>query len=196
MQSSAGPFPPGNFDGEMARRMYGARTVVAGGVLDDARAGRVTRELLALAASSDDDVRILFSLRGDDLEPAFTLYDVVATLRPHVQMIGTGRVAGSGVVAFCAADYADRTCLPTARFHLHDFRVRVRDRIARLEDEADAAARQFEKARDLIARATELPSARIEEDLRRGLWLEAREAETYGLVARLTMRGELMRRAK
>lgn len=192
MVDSSG-FPPlGDFGSdEMARRLYGARTVVASGVLDDARAGQITGELLALAADSDDDVRVLCSLQGDRLEPALGLYDLVATLTPRVHMIGAGRTAGAGVVVFCAADYEDRTCLPMARFHLHDVQVQVSGAAARLEDEAEAAAQQFKRARDVIARATDLPPNRVEEDLRRGLWLDAREAENYGLVSRLTMRGEL-----
>lgn len=191
MVDPMGSFPPGGFDDELSRRMYGARTVVASGELDDALAGRITRELLALAAESDDDVRVLCSLQGDRLEPAFSLYDVVTSLTPRVQMIGTGRVAGTGVVVFCAADYEHRTCLPMARFHLHDVRAEVRGNTADLEGEAGAAVQQFERARDLIAQATDVPPERVEEDLRRGLWLDAREAETYGLVSRLTRRGEL-----
>lgn len=192
MASPIGSFPPGDFGGgEMARRLYGARTVVASGVLDDALAGQITGELLALAADADDDIRMLCSLQGDRLEPALGLYDLVATLTPRVHMIGAGRIAGAGVVVFCAADYEDRTCLPMARFHLHDVQVQVHGEAVRLEDEAEAAAQQFERARDVIARAVDLSPDRVEEDLRRSLWLDAREAENYGLVARLTMRGEL-----
>ena len=183
--------PPGGFNEELARRLYGARTVVASGALDDALAGRITQELLSFAAESDDDVRFLCSLQGDHLEPAFSLHDVVATITPRVHMIGAGRVAGSGVLVFCAVDVEDRTCLPMARFHLHDFRAAARGNPARLADDARNAAQQFERARNLIAEATDLPAERVEEDLRRGMWLDAREAETYGLVSRLTQRGEL-----
>lgn len=191
MYDPTGAFPPGGFDDEMARRLYGARTVVASGVLDDALAGRITRELLALAAASEDDVRVLCSLQGDRLEPALALYDLVAALTPRVHMVGVGRIAGAGIVAFCAADYELRTCLPMARFHLHDFHTETRGGAARIEAEAEAAGQQFDRARDCIAGATDVPPGRVEEDLHRGLWLDAREAETYGLVSRLTMRGEL-----
>jgi ATP-dependent Clp protease protease subunit len=184
-------FPPDGFGASMEGRLHGARTVMANGPLDATRAGRVTQELLALAASSDDDVRLLFAMHGDHLDPAFTVYDVVKTIRPRVKMIATGRVAGSGVVVFCASPLEDRTCLPMARFHLHAFRAPERGEASRLTGAAEEAVRQSNQARDIIAEATGLPPARIEEDLRRGTQLDAREAETYGLVARLSMRGEL-----
>lgn len=191
MIDSTGSFSSGGFNEEMARRLYGARTVVASGMLDDALSGRLSGELLALANESDEDVRVLCSLQGDRLEPAFALCDLVQAVSPRVHMIGAGRVAGAGVVVFCAADFEDRTCLPMARFHLHDFQTEVWGRAARIEADAEAAAQQFERARDLIAQAADLPPERVTEDLRRGLWLDAREAENYGLVSRLTMRGEL-----
>jgi ATP-dependent Clp protease protease subunit len=183
--------PPDGFGADMAGRLHGRRTVMANGRLDAERAGQVTQELLALAAASDDDVRLLFAMHGDQLDPAFTVYDVVRTIEPRVRIIATGRVAGSGVVAFCASPLEDRTCLPMARFHLHAFRASGRGGADRLASTAEEAAQQFARARDVVAEATGLPPARIEEDLRHGTQLDAREAETYGLVARLTMRGEL-----
>ena len=184
-------FPPHGFGAELAGRLHGARTVMAHGQLDEAGAGRVSQELLALAAASDEDVRVLFAMHGDQLDPAFTVYDVASTIIPRVHMIATGRVAGSGVVAFCAAPFETRTCLPMAHFHLHDFRASARGSASQLVGAADDAEEQFARARDIIAVATELPSSRIEDDLRQGLQLDAREAETYGLVSRLTMRGEV-----
>lgn len=175
----------------MAGRLHGARTVMAHGALDESGASRVTQELLALAAASDDDVRMLFAMHGDPLDPALSVHDVVSTITPRVHMIATGRVAGSGIVAFCAAPLDDRTCLPMARFHLHAFRATSRGAAEHLAGAADETAKQSAKARDIIAEATEMPVSRIEEDLQQGLWLDAREAETYGLVSRITMRGEL-----
>ena len=184
-------FPPHGFGAELAGRLHGARTVIAHGRLDEANVGHVTQELLALAAASDDDVRMLFAMHGDRLDSAFTVYDVVSTIIPRVHMVATGRVAGAGVVAFCAASFEDRTCLPMARFHLHDFRASAHGSAGQLVGAAEDTAEQFARARDILAAATDLPPNRVEDDLRQGLQLDAREAETYGLVSRLTMRGEL-----
>ncbi len=185
-------FPPHNFEANLSGRLHGARTVVAQGVLDDAAAARVTQALLLLASASEDDVRVLFALHGKQLGPAFAVHDMVSTMTPRVQMIATGRVAGAGVVAFCAAPIEDRTCLPMARFHLHALRASSPSSVHSSSQSAAAdAERQRMRAYDVIASATGVPRARVEEDVRRGLVLDAREAETYGLVSRLTMRGEL-----
>jgi ATP-dependent protease ClpP protease subunit len=164
---------------------------MAHGRLDETGAGRVAQELLALAAASDDDVRVLIAMHGRELDPAFTVHDVVSTIMPRVHMIATGRVAGAGVVAFCGVPLDDRTCLPMARFHLHDFHASAHGPAGSLSRAAGEADEQLTRARDVIAAATGLPTARIEEDIRQGLHLDAREAETYGPVSRLTMRGEL-----
>lgn len=185
-------FPPRDFEADLSGRLHGARTVVAQGVLDDAAAARVTQALLLLASASEDDVRVLFALHGKHLGPALAVHDVVSTMTPRVQMIATGRVAGAGVVAFCAAPIEDRTCLPMARFHLHALQASGPNTAHSFSHSAAADAdRQLARAYDIIASATEAPRARVEEDVQRGLVLDAREAETYGLVARLTMRGEL-----
>lgn len=180
----------GDFDAVGGNPLYGGRTIQARGRLDAQQVEQVTEELLALAAASDDDVRVLFALHGDRLEPALALHDVVATMTPRVHLIATGRVAGAGVVVFCAVPLADRTCLPMARFHLHEARVPDAGPVG-IQAMAEEAAAQAVQMRDIIAAATDMPPARVAEDLRRGMWLDAREAETYGLVGRLTMRGEL-----
>lgn len=184
--------PPHDFGADLAGQLHGARTVMAHGLLDESMAGRVTQELLLLASTSDDDVRVLFALHGNQLDPAFTVHDVVTTITPRVHLIATGRVAGAGVVAFCAAPLEDRTCLPMARFHLHALRASTPNSAHSISaSTVSDADRQRTRAYEIIASATGMSPSRVEDDVRGGLVLDAREAETYGLVSRLTMRGEL-----
>lgn len=163
---------------------------MATGQLDDAGANRIVQEVLSLAAASDDAIRVLFAMHGDELDPAFAVYDVVSTVSPRIHMVATGRVAGAGVVAFCGVPIDDRTCLPMARFHLHEFRFSTRNG-SRAREAAQDATEQRKRVCDLLSEATGMPPSRIDEDLHVGCQLDAREAETYGLVSRLTMRGEL-----
>lgn len=165
---------------------------MARGALDEAMGSRITQELILLASDSDEDVRVLCALYGDQLDPAFAVHDVVSTIAPRVHMIGTGRIAGAGVVVFCAVPVEDRTCFPMARFHLHAFQAPLQSRAYSLSESLAAdAERQRARAYTIIASATGMPLTRIEDDVQDGLMLEAREAETYGLVSRLTTRGEL-----
>jgi len=184
--------PPRDFGDNLTGRLHGARTVMAQGALDEAMASRITQELILLASNSDEDVRVLCALHGDQLDPAFTVHDVVSTIAPRVHMVATGRVTGAGVVAFCAVPVEDRTCLPMARFHLHAFQASSQSRAHSLSESLGADAEQRrERAHTIIASATGMPLARVEDDVQDGSLLDAREAETYGLVSRLAMRGEL-----
>lgn len=77
-----------------------------------------------------------------------------------------------------------------ACFHPYDVRSAAHA-AGTVEQVAQDVEAQRARACDIIAAATDMPMGRVEEALRTGCTLDARDAETYGLVAQITERGEL-----
>ena len=88
--------------------LFKSRTVLVFGEIDMRLAERVTAQLLALAAESDADIRMIINSPGGHVESGDTLHDVVRFCGARVKMIGTGWVASAGAHIFLGARKEDR----------------------------------------------------------------------------------------
>src|SRR3569833_3667980 len=81
-------------------------------------AERVTGQLLALAAESDKDIRLIINSPGGHVESGDTIHDMIRYCGPKVKVIGTGWVASAGAHIFLGGEKESRFCLPTFCFLL------------------------------------------------------------------------------
>src|SRR5262245_9888794 len=91
--------PDAPFSG-VARNLFKSRTVLVFGEIDTKLAQAVTADLLALAAESDEPVRVFINSQGGHVESGDTIHDVIRFIRPEVKMIGTGWVASAAALVF------------------------------------------------------------------------------------------------
>jgi ATP-dependent protease ClpP protease subunit len=120
------------------RELAKTRTVLVFGEVNSELARTASAQLLALAARSDDPIRVIVHSQGGHVESADTIFDVIRFIRPEVIMIGSGWVASAGALIYAAAEKKNRIALPNTRFLLHqplggvqgraDARARRRDR--------------------------------------------------------------------
>jgi len=114
------------------------------------------------------------------LGAAFVLIDTVDTLRSALRVLCRGQIGGPSIGVVAAAD--DRAAALHARFHLSQPTARF----AGTPEEIAAQSRQQQellwKLYGRLARRTNRPAEEIAEDMRRGRYLDAREALEYGLI--------------
>ena len=114
------------------------------------------------------------------LEAAFLLMDTLDGLRAPVRAHCRGQAGGPAVGVVAVAGH--RSAARHARFRLAQPTVRL----AGTPAELDAQARQHRDAlvrfQARLARATGRPVDDIADDMRRGRYLDAREALAYGLI--------------
>lgn len=103
-------------DSWLEERLFDRRIVLCRGVLDDALAGRISAQLMALDAIGDSAVELQLDSHGASLEAAWTLLDVIDLLGVPVNIVCAGRVEGAAVGVLSAG--TKRTALPHTRFRL------------------------------------------------------------------------------
>jgi ATP-dependent Clp protease protease subunit len=164
----------------LRQELFERRIVRVSGRLDDAAAARATAALLALDAHGDRPIELQLDSPDSELGAAFVLIDVADTLRSTLRVLCRSQVGGPAIGMLAAAD--QRAAAPHARFHLCQ-------PVARFTGTAEAIAAQSRQQQHLLwrlyarlARRTGRPPEEIAEDMRRGRYLDAREALDYGLI--------------
>src|SRR2546422_10375174 len=168
--------------GWLEEQLFERRIVLVTGRLDDDAATKAGAALLALAAGGDRPIELHLDSPDGALGAVFVLIDTADTLRSPLRILCRGQIGGPaiGVVADrCAA-------APHARFHLSQPTARF----AGTPEEIAAQSRQQQellwKLYGRLARRTGRPAEEIAEDMRRGRYLDAREALDYGLIDAIT----------
>ncbi|WAS91528.1 ATP-dependent Clp protease proteolytic subunit [Nannocystis punicea] len=175
---------------ELRRSLLKSRTVLIFGEITSELAQATTAQLLALASESDQPIRVVIHSPGGHVESGDTIHDVIRFIRPEVKMIGTGWVASAGALIFVAARRENRFALPNTRFLLHQPSGGLRGPAADIEIEAVQIAAMRERLNRIFAAATGQDLATLTRETERNLWMNARQAQAYGLVYRVIERGE------
>lgn len=166
-------------------KLYTSRTVLLFGEITSALAERVGAQLLALAAESSAPIRMLVHSPGGHVESGDTIHDIVRFIEPEVRMIGTGWVASAGALVFVAAKPECRFALPNTRFLLHQPLGGVGGAASDIEIETRQILAMRERLNRIFARETKQPYEKIVTDTQRNFWMNATQAQEYGLVSRI-----------
>jgi ATP-dependent Clp protease protease subunit len=170
---------------EVRENLLKSRMVLIFGEITTELAQSTTAALLALAARSEEPIRVIIHSPGGHVESGDTIHDVIRFIRPEVKMIGTGWVASAGALIYVAAKRENRFALPNTRFLLHQPLGGVRGRASDIEIEAAQILAARERINRILAGATGQEYAKIAQETERNLWMTARQAQEYGLVHRV-----------
>jgi ATP-dependent Clp protease protease subunit len=171
--------------GPVQNALFKSRTVLVFGEIDMRLAERVTAQLTALAAESDEPIRVIINSPGGHVESGDTIHDMIRFCGPTVKVIGTGWVASAGAHIFLGATKENRLCLPNTRFLLHQPAGGARGQASDIEIEAQEILKMRDRVNRMIAEETGQTIERINQDTRRNFWMNADEAIAYGLVSRI-----------
>ena len=169
----------------VAQALYKARTILIFGEVNDKLAERVSAQLLAFSAESDDDIKIVINSPGGHVESGDTIHDMIGFVKPQEKMIGTGWVASAGAHIFLGAKKENRFCLPNTRFMLHQPIGGVRGQASDIEIEAEEIIKMRQRINRIIARETGQSLEKVDIDTERNYWMGPEDAKAYGLVSRV-----------
>ncbi|MGA1802421.1 ATP-dependent Clp protease proteolytic subunit [Rhizobium tumorigenes] len=170
---------------ETEANLFKSRSIFIYGGITQELAQKVCSQLVALAAASDEDIRIYVSSPGGHVESGDSIHDMIKFIKPKVWIIGTGWVASAGALIFVSVPKERRLCLPNTRFLLHQPSGGTRGMASDIEIQAREIIKMNERLNRIFAAATGQPLEKIAKDTDRDYWLSAEDAKTYGLVSRI-----------
>jgi ATP-dependent Clp protease protease subunit len=169
-----------DFSDLLARRLFEQRVVLLTGPLDDLKAGRVAAELMTLDAEGDSAVTLRLDCAEGSLGTALTLMDVVELLGVPVRALCMGQVGGPaiGILALCS----HRAAMPSTRFQLREPRTQMESSARHVAQWAELRTDERRRFCQRIGTAIGATPDQIEDDLTRGLFMDAEGAKAYGLI--------------
>jgi ATP-dependent Clp protease protease subunit len=170
---------------DIESNLFKSRSIFIYGSITQELANRVCAQLVALAAASDDDIRIFVSSPGGHVESGDAIHDMIRFIKPKVWMIATGWAASAGALIYVSVPKEQRLCLPNTRFLLHQPSGGTRGMASDIEIQAREIIRMNERLNRIFAAATGQSVEKIAKDTDRDYWLSAEDAKEYGLVSRI-----------
>jgi ATP-dependent Clp protease protease subunit len=170
---------------DIESNLFKSRSIFIYGGITQELAQRVCTQLVAMAAASDDDIRIYVNSPGGHVESGDSIHDMIKFIKPKVFIIGTGWVASAGALIYVSVPKEQRLCLPNTRFLLHQPSGGTRGMASDIEIQAREIIRMNERLNKIFAEATGQPVEKISKDTDRDYWLSAEQAKEYGLVSRI-----------
>jgi ATP-dependent Clp protease, protease subunit len=170
---------------ETEANLFKSRSIFIYGPITQELAQKVNTQLVALAAASDDDIRVYVNSPGGHVESGDSIHDMVKFIKPKVWMIGTGWVASAGSLIYVAVPKERRISLPNTRFLIHQPSGGTRGMASDIEIQAREIIKMNKRLIAIYAKATGQSEEKIAKDIDRDLWLSAEEAKDYGLVSRI-----------
>jgi ATP-dependent Clp protease protease subunit len=165
------------------------RTVLLFGALTPALAQTASQQLLLLASQTSAPIKLVINAQAGPLTAAEGLFDLVRALGAPVKTIAAGAVANAAALIYAAPPREQRFSLPHARFSLYQpFEpppMPGRDAVAAAVAAADWLAQQRARLARLFAAQTGQPEELVERDMENRTWLDAAEAQRYGLVGQV-----------
>ena len=170
---------------ETEANLFKSRSIFIYGPINMELAQKVCSQLVALAAASDEDIRIFVNSPGGHVESGDSIHDMIKFIKPKVWIIGTGWVASAGALIYVSVPKERRLCLANTRFLLHQPSGGTRGMASDIEIQAREIIKMNERLNKIFAAATGQPIEKIAKDTDRDYWLSAEEAKDYGLVSRI-----------
>jgi ATP-dependent Clp protease protease subunit len=164
----------------LQERLFERRIVFITGRLDDAVAAQAAAEVMTLDATGDGAIEVYLDSPDGTLEAAFVLIDTLSLLHAPVRVHCRGQVGGPAIGVVAAAGH--RSAFAHTRFRL----AQPTAQFSGTADEIAALSRQYQdllwRLQARVARTTGRPVEEIAADMRRGRYLDARDALEYGLI--------------
>ncbi|CVI61185.1 ATP-dependent Clp protease proteolytic subunit 3 [Agrobacterium salinitolerans str. Hayward 0363] len=170
---------------ETEANLFKSRSIFIYGGITQELAQKVCTQLVALAAASDDDIRVYVNSPGGHVESGDSIHDMIKFIKPKVYIIGTGWVASAGALIYVSVPKERRLCLPNTRFLLHQPSGGTRGMASDIEIQAREIIKMNQRLIKIFSKATGQSEEKIAKDIDRDYWLGAQEAKDYGLVGKI-----------
>ena len=170
-------------------RLLMARIIFLGTQIDDYTANVIQAQLLYLDSSDPGkDISIYINSPGGSVYAGLGIYDTMQFIGSQVTTICTGIAASMASVLLVAGEKGKRYCLPHSRVLIHQPLSGVQGQASDMEIAVREILRVKDELYRIISEHSGKPYEVISRDSDRDYWMNAQEAQEYGMVDEIMKR--------
>lgn len=164
-------------------RLLKDRIIFIGGPIDDLTANLVMAQLLFLDSEDNKkDISIYINSPGGVVTAGLAIYDTMQYVKADVSTICIGQAASAAAVLLAAGKKGKRFALPNSRVMIHQVMGGSEGQATDVEIQTREIVRIKKTINEIIAKHTNQPISKIDKDTDRDFFMNAIEAQKYGLV--------------
>ena len=176
--------PRGERAFDIYSRLLKDRIVFLGTPIDDTVGNLIMAQLIHLEGEDPDkDIALYINSPGGSTTALMAIYDTMQFIKPDVATYCMGLAASAAAVLLAGGAKGKRFALPHARIMLHQPHI---SGLGGQATDIEIHAREILKTREdinyILARHTNQPIDRVQQDTDRDFWMGSQEAQEYGIV--------------
>lgn len=167
-------------------RLLRERVIFLVGPIDDATANVVVAQLLFLESENPDkDISLYINSPGGSISAGMSIYDTMQFIKPNVSTLCIGMAASMGAFLLASGEPGKRFSLPNSRILIHQPLLAgggLSGQVSDIEIHARALLKTKARMNELLAKHTGQSVETIERDTDRDNYMDADQAQAYGLI--------------
>ena len=164
-------------------RLLRDNIVFIGTPIDDTIANLVIAQMLFLAAEDPEkDIQLYINSPGGSVYSGLAIYDTMQFVRPDVATTCVGIAMSMGALLLSAGTEGKRIALPNSKILIHQVSGGFQGQGTDIEIQARETINLKRRLEEIIAQHTDQPVDKVSKDMERDYYMNADEAEQYGIV--------------
>ena len=164
-------------------RLLRERVIFLTGQVEDHMANLIVAQLLFLEAENPDkDIHLYINSPGGSVSAGLAIFDTMNFIKPELSTICMGGAYSMGSFLLAAGERGKRYALANSRVMIHQPSGGAQGQATDIEINAREILKTRARLNEILAERTGQPVEKIEKDVERDFWLDAKEAKEYGLV--------------
>ncbi|MFI0546729.1 MAG: ATP-dependent Clp endopeptidase proteolytic subunit ClpP [Brachymonas sp.] len=164
-------------------RLLKERIIFMVGPVEDYMANLVVAQMLFLESENPEkDIYLYINSPGGSVSAGMAIFDTMNFIKPEVSTLCTGMAASMGAFLLAAGAKGKRIALPNSRVMIHQPSGGAQGQATDIEITAKEILKIRHRLNQVLSEQTGQPLEQIERDVERDKWMDAAEAQAYGLV--------------
>src|SRR2546427_5893637 len=164
-------------------RLLAERIMFLGTPIDDQIANLIIAQLIHLESEDPDkDIFMYVNSPGGSVYAGLSIYDTMQYVKPDVSTICVGIAMSMGSLILSGGAKGKRTALPNSKILIHQVSGGFQGQGTDIEIQAREVINLKRRLEEIIARHTNQPMDKVSKDMERDYYLNADDAQEYGIV--------------
>ena len=166
-------------------RLLKDRIIMLSGEIDDNTSNVIVSELLYLDSLNHDDISIYINSPGGSITSGMAIFDTMNFVKSDIVTICIGEAASMAAFLLAAGTKGKRYALPNSEIMIHQPLGGVKGQATEIKIVAERILKIRNKLNKILAKNTNQNIAKIERDTERDNFMDALEAEKYGIIDKI-----------